>query len=119
MRRAFLMGAASALAAWSTSGFAQRSGAALTGLAQVAGQWKGVTTPGDLALSLEIDETGVCAVSSTSGSEKGTARVEAGFLIIQFATRRGQAKLELVDRQLHGVMVIQTRSSAVTFMRAA
>jgi hypothetical protein len=118
MRRAFLMAAVSAVAIWSASAYAQRSGPTLTAVSQVAGQWKGVATPGNVALSLDVDETGVCTVSSSSGSDKGTARVEGGFLIVRFTTGRGEARLEFVDRQLQGVMVIQTRSSSVTFKRA-
>lgn len=116
MRRAFLTGCAATLAVWPTSGFAQRT-SPLTDLSQVAGQWKGVASPGDVALSLEIDEAGSCSISSSSGSDKATAQVEASFLVVRFMTGRGQAKLQFVDRQLRGVMVIQTRSSSVTFTR--
>jgi len=86
-------------------------------MSQIAGQWKGVATPGNVALTMDVDEAGMCTISSSSGSDKGTAQVEGGILIIRFTTQRGQATLELVDHRLQGVMVIRTRSSAVNFTK--
>jgi hypothetical protein len=86
-------------------------------MSQVSGQWKGVATPGSVALALDIDEAGICAISSSFESDKGAAQVESGLLVIRFTTRRGQATLELIDHRLQGVMVIGTRSKAVAFTK--
>jgi len=67
---------------------------------------------------MEVDDEGICTVSSPSMTEKGLARVEAGVLVVQFTTSRGGMNLSLGDRQLQGVMVVKTRSSSVAFTRA-
>ena len=113
MRRAFLATCLSVLALRATNGLAQRSRTALTTVSQVAGEWKGLATPGDLAVSIVIDELGACTITTPASVDRGTARMEGGFLVVRFSNQQGQLKLELVDRHLEGVMVIRTRTSAV------
>jgi len=117
MRRAFLAACLSAVALRSTSGLAQRARTALTTISQVAGEWKGLATPGDLAVSIVIDELGVCTIATPASVDRGAARIEGGFLLVRFTSERGQLKLELIDRHLEGVMVVATRTSAIKLTR--
>jgi len=102
---------------YSTNGFTQQARTPLTAISQVTGEWKGVASPGDMTISIAIDDLGICTIATSLGVEKGTAHIEGGLLVIRFVTGRGQLKLELVGRQLVGVMVIRTRSSIVTLTR--
>lgn len=119
MRRAFLIAGIAALfvGSWAVKSEAQTQPTPVGAFADIAGKWSGTSSRGT-PTALEIAPDGKFKLTTTNGNDAGTARLEAGVLIVPTSDNQGQYKLARIGDALEGPVHWRGFNATVRLTRA-
>ena len=86
------------------------------GFGDFAGKWEGVSANG-VKLDLDVEPTGKYSVSTSRGSDSGTAKMEAGQAVFPFTKNPGNIKLARKGESLDGTVTLGANTNAISFSR--